>query len=276
MVDHGVICPGCSAGSAHRDGRDRKGRQVYRCGTCPRRFTALSATPFSGYRFPPDVIALAVRWYLRFRLSYADVAELLAERGVRVDPSTVYDWVREFAPLYKDAARAFRRAVGTCWSVDETYGMVAGKPVYIYRAIDGHGQVVDVYVSKRRATADAAAFFRRAIEATGVVPDEVTTDGAAAYPPALAAVLPGVLHEAGKRVQQRIERDHQHLKGRLRPMRGFKTLGGARVLCAGHAFLRNLRGGFYDFGRPVDAAAAPARPPLVQAWDALTGALLAR
>lgn len=67
------------------------------------------------------------------------MAELLAERGVRVDPSTVYAWVREFAPLYEDAARAFRRAVGSTWSVDETYTKVAVKPVYVYRAVDGHG-----------------------------------------------------------------------------------------------------------------------------------------
>ena len=243
---------------------------------CGRRFTVHSATPFAGYRFPPDVIALAVRWYLRYRLSYADVAELLAERGLRVDPATIYDWVGEFAPLYEDAARSFRRAVGCRWSVDETYTTVAGKPTYVYRVIDGRGQVVDVYVSARRAAEDAATFFRRAIEATGVVPDEVTTDRAATYPPALAAVLPSALHETGKAVQQRIERDHQHLKGRLRPTRGFKTLAGARVLCRGHAFLRNLRGGCYDLGRLVgDVAFSPA-PPAVQAWVALAGMLLRR
>lgn len=136
--------------------------------------------------------------------------------------------------------------------------------------------MVDVYVSARRAAADAAAFFRCAIESTGVVPDEVTTDGAAAYPPALEAALPPVAHEVGKRVQQRIERDHQHLKGRLRPTRGFKTLTGARVLCAGHAFLRNLRGGFYDFERLVGAVAIVPQPPVVRAWTALTATLLGR
>ncbi len=271
-----VECPDCGLATTRRNGHDRQGRQIYQCHGCRRRFTACSATPFSGYRFPPDIIALAVRWYLRYRLSFADVAELLAERGVAVGPSTIFDWVREFAPLYEEAARPFRHAVGSSWSVDETYTRVAGRPTYVYRAIDGLGQVVDVYVSQRRATADATAFFRHAIAATGVIPDEVTTDGAAAYPPALAAVLPGVLHEAGKAVQQRIERDHQHLKGRLRPMRGFKTLAGAQVLCAGHAFLRNLRGGFYDLGRRVDAIAAPSQPPVVQAWAALTGVLLGR
>jgi IS6 family transposase len=204
MSTAAMDCPGCGLAATRKNGHDRQGRQIRQCRCCHRRFTDLSATPFSGYRFPPDIIALAVRWYLRFRLSYADVAELLAERGVCVDPSTVFAWVREFAPLYEDAARQFRRAVGSRWSVDETYTKIAGKPAYVYRAIDGRGQVVDVYVSTRRATADAAAFFRRAIAATGVVPDAVTTDGAAAYPPALATALPPVLHETGKVVQQRI------------------------------------------------------------------------
>ena len=99
--------------------------------------------------------------------------------------------------------------------------------------------------------------------------------GAATYPPALAAVLPGITHETGKRVQQRIERDHQHLKGRLRPMRGFKTLAGARVLCRAHAFLRNLRGGFYDLGRVIGVATSPVLPAMVLAWEALTADLLA-
>jgi IS6 family transposase len=217
MVDSEAVCPTCGADSTRKDGRDRRG-----------------------------VIALAGRWYLRYWLSYADVAELLAKRGIRVDPSSVYAWVQEFAPLYEAAARAFRRTVGERWSVDETYVKVAGEWASVYRAIDERGQVIDVYVSEQRATADAAAFFRRAIEVTGVAPTEVTTDCAATYPPALAAGLPEALHETGKMLQQRIERDHQHLKGRLGPTRGFKTLSGARVLCAGHALLRNLRGGFYD------------------------------
>lgn len=276
MSGASAICPTCGPAGTRRNGRGRQGRQVHQCRGCHRRCTLRRATPFSGNRFPPDVIALAVRWYLRFRLSYADVVELLAERGVRVDPSTVYDWVQEFAPLYEEAARQFRRAAGSTWNVDETYTKVAGKSFYVYRAIDGLGQVVDVYVSARRAASDAAAFFRRAIAATGVVPDEVMTDGAAAYPPALAAVLPGVLHEMGKAVQLRLERDHQHLKGRLRPTRGFKTLTGARVLCRGHAFLRNLWAGFYDLGQLVDVTGLVPQPPVVRAWAALTGSFLAR
>lgn len=104
----------------------------------------------------------------------------------------------------------------------------------------------------------------------------MTTDGAATYPPASAAVLPGVTHETGKRVQQRIERDHLHLKGRLRPMRGFKTLAGARVLCRAHAFLCNVRGHFYEFGEGTGTATTPPVPPLLRAWGLLAAELLAR
>src|SRR3954453_10092149 len=149
MSDAGVACPGCGRGATRKYGRDRQGRQIHQCLGCRRRFTALTGTPFSGYRFPPDIIALAVRWYVRYRLSYADGAELLAERGVRVDPSTVYDWVRAFTPRYEDAARPYRHGVGGTWGVDEADTKVAGKSVCVYRAIDGRGQVVDVYVSTR-------------------------------------------------------------------------------------------------------------------------------
>ncbi len=204
------------------------------------------------------------------------MAELLAERGVRLDPSTVDAWVRGLAPRYEDAARPCRHRVGSAWSVDETDAKVAGAWVHVCRAIDGRGQAIDVDMRERRATAEAATFFRRAIEATGVAPDEVTTDRAAAYPPALATVLPDVERETGQIVQQRVARDHRHLKGRLRGMRGCKTLDGARVLCRAHAFLRNRRGRFYDLGHLVDAVAVPPPPPVVQARAALTGTLLGR
>jgi hypothetical protein len=104
---------------------------------------------FAGFRFPADVIVLAVRWYLRFGLSYRDVEELLSERGVEVDHVTVYRWVLRFTPLLADAARPCRHAVGDRWQVDETYVKVAGQWRYVYRAIDQFGQVIDVLVSRQ-------------------------------------------------------------------------------------------------------------------------------
>ena len=113
-------CPHCELLNIVKNGRDRRGAQVYYCADCHRNFTVLTGTPFSGHSFPPAVIGLAVRWYLRYRLSYADVVEWLAERHIRVDASTVFDWVQKFAPLYQDAAKTYRRRVGQRWSVDET------------------------------------------------------------------------------------------------------------------------------------------------------------
>ena len=275
MISGMTACPSCGLGPARKCGRDRRGRQIVQCQRRRRRFTALTDTPFSGHRFPPEVIGLAVRWYLRFRLTLADVAELLAERGIHVDPSTVHAWVGKFAPRYAAAAPAFRLPIGRRWHVDETYVAIAGRWCDAYRAVDEHGQVVDVSVSERRAATDAAAFFRRAIEETGVAPTRVTTDRAATYPPALAEVLPGADHETGKLVQQRIERDHGHLKGRLRPTRGFKTVSGARTLCAGHGFMRNLAGGFSRLGCIAGDASLPRAPLPARAWDELTAELLA-
>lgn len=113
-------CNRCGSEQFTKAGRDRQARQVYQCGACGRRLTARSVSAFSGYRFPDHVIALAVRWYLRFRLPYADSSELLAERGILVDPSTIFDWVQKFTPLYQEAARPRRRRVGQRWSIDET------------------------------------------------------------------------------------------------------------------------------------------------------------
>ena len=163
-------CQRCAKEPFVKAGRDRAGRQMYQCGTCGRRQTARSISAFCGYRFPDDIIALAVRWYLRFRLPYADIVELLAERGVHVDASTVFDWVQRFTPLYKEAARPHRHRVGTRWAVDETYIRLAGRWVYAYRAIDEHGQVIDVYLSETRDTTAATAFFEQAIARTELSP----------------------------------------------------------------------------------------------------------
>src|ERR1043165_1193736 len=94
---------------------------------------------FAGFRFPPEVIVLAVRWYLRFGLSYRDLEELLAERGIEVDHVTLYRWVQRFTPLVVEAGRPRRHAAGSRWFVDETYVKVAGTWRYVYCAIDQHG-----------------------------------------------------------------------------------------------------------------------------------------
>ena len=116
---------------------------------------------FAGFRFPAEVIVVAVRWYLRYGLSYRDVEELLAERGIEVDHVTIYRWVQRFTPLLADAARFARHSPGDRWFVDETYVKVNGIWRYVYRAIDQHGQVIDVLLSARRDAAAARRFFIR-------------------------------------------------------------------------------------------------------------------
>ena len=105
------------------------------------------ASVFAGFRFPPAVISLAVRWYLRYGLSYRDVEELLAERGIAVDHVTIYRWVQRFTPEFIEAARPCRHAPGDRWFADETYVKVAGAWTYLYRAVDQYGQVIDVLLS---------------------------------------------------------------------------------------------------------------------------------
>jgi transposase-like protein len=133
-----------------------------------RRSAPVPRSAFAGFRFPPDVIVVAVRWYLRYGLSSRDVGELLTERGVQVDHVTVYRWVQRFTPLLAEAARPCRHAVGDRWFVDETYVKVTGRWRYVYRAIDQFGQVIDVLVSLQRDAKAARRFFEQAISTTKV------------------------------------------------------------------------------------------------------------
>jgi transposase, IS6 family len=222
---------------------------------------------FAGFRFPPEVIVLAVRWCLRFGLSYRDVEELLTERGVEVDHVTVYRWVQRFTPLLADAARPCRHSVGNRWQVDETYMKVAGHWRYVDRAIDQFGQVIDIFVSSRRDTKAAHRFFVRAIGATKIAPAEVTTDQAPVYPAVLEDLLPAARHCTDQYANNRVECDHGRLKARLRPMRGLKQDRSARVVIAGHALVQNLRRGHYELAveEPTNRRVAVAFDELVLA-----------
>jgi transposase, IS6 family len=206
---------------------------------------------FAGFRFPPEVILLAVRWYLRYGLSYRDLEELPAERGIEVDHVTLYRWVQRFTPLLIDAARPVRHLAGDRWFVDETYVKVSGVWSYVYRAVDQHGQVIDVYVSRRRDIAAARTFFTAALTVHGD-PGEVITDRAQALANVVHELLPAALHNTGHYENNRVECDHGRLKARLRPMRGMKPSRTASVVIRGHAFIQNLRRGHYELA--VDSA----------------------
>jgi transposase-like protein len=198
------------------------------------------------------VIVLAVRWYLRFSLSYRDVEELLAERGVEVDHTTVYRWVQHFTPLLAEAARPSRHAVGARWQVDETYVRVAGRWRDVsgrsissarssrctFPATDYDGGTTVLRAGHRHDQGDAARGGHRPGADLPVVPEEL---------------LPGAWHRTDRYANNRVEVDHGQLKARLRPMRGLKQDRSATVIVAGHAFVQNLRGGHYELA--VDESA---------------------
>ncbi len=190
---------------------------------------------------------LAVRWYLRYGLSFRDVEELLVERGIEVDHVTIHRWVQRFTPLLIDAARPCRRPVGSRWFVDETYVKVAGKWRYVYRSVDEHGQVIDVFVSPRR-NIKAARRFSTAVLASHGEPDEVITDLAQALETAIEELIPDAFHNTQRYANNRVECDHGRLKSRLRPMRGLKTDRTASVVIRGHAFIQNIRRRHYELG----------------------------
>jgi transposase, IS6 family len=224
------------------------------------------SSAFAGFRFPREVITVVVRWYLRYGLSYRDVEELLAERGIIVDHVTIYRWVQRFTSEFIEAPR-WRRVPGDRWFADETYVKVAGRWTYLYRAIDQHGQVIDVLLSARRDLAAARRFFARALRAE-TVPAEATTDWAPAYPRVLDELISSALHIVERYANNPIETDHGRLKARLRPMRGLKRQRSARILAAGHAFVQSIRRGHYELTIDV-----PARHRLREVFDQLATAI---
>ena len=216
---------------------------------------AVPSPAFAGFRFPPEIIVLALRWYLRYWLSYRDVEELLGERETEVDHVTIYRRVQRFTPLLADAAVPCRHSVGDRWSVDETNVKVAGKWRYVYRAVDQYGQIIDVLVSTRRDFRAARRFFATALRAHGE-PIEVVTDRAPVLRAAIEGLMPAAFHNTEQYANNRIECDHGRLKARLRPMRGLKRDHTALVIIREHALTQNIRRGHYELGTD---ARSPAR-----------------
>src|SRR6266849_3606966 len=243
------LCPACHQPASKRNGRDRRGRQKYACLPCRRTFTENTVSAFSGYRWPRDVIVMAVRWYLAFPLSSRQVLELLAERGIDVSHRTVLNWVQTFGPQLAAEVRRWRRPIGRRWMVDEAFLFRKNDKRYLYRAIDEDGVVVDVLLREQRDTASAEAFFRQAIERTGVIPDEVVTDHRQPYVKAVSTTCPGAqhirtgLHRAVGFTTKAIERSHVPMRDRLRNSRGLKRTETAQRFLEGFEAVRHLRRG---------------------------------
>jgi transposase-like protein len=242
-------CPHCQDSAATRDGHDRHGRQRCTCGSCGRDVTVRSASACSGYRWPAEVILMAVRWYLRHPLSATGGMELLAERGIDVANRTVLRWVQACGPHLAAEARQHRRPVGRTWSVDEMVFFRGTDKWCLYRAVDEHGQVVDVLLREHRDTASAAAFFEQARGRSGEVPSAIVTDHPQPYIKAIRRKVPTAvhmrsgLHRATGETTTPIERSHVPTRDRLRSSRGLKTLRTGQHFLEGFEGLRAVRSG---------------------------------
>jgi transposase-like protein len=135
---------------------------------------------FEGRHFDREIIVLCVRWYLRFKLSFRDLVEMMAERNLSMAHTTIMRWVHHYAPEFERRWNRFARPAGSSWRVDETYVKIRGQWVYLYRAVDRAGKTVDFRLSSRRDVAAAKAFFRKAVKSQGSTPTTITLDGYAA------------------------------------------------------------------------------------------------
>ncbi|MBN8245797.1 IS6 family transposase, partial [Nitratireductor aquimarinus] len=186
---------------------------------------------FKGVHYPKSVILHAVFFYLRYAVSYRDLEEILAERGIMVDHATLNRWVVKFAPLIAVRAQSRKRTTTNSWRMDETYIKVKGRWTYLYRAVDRDGQTLDFMLSEHRDFAAARRFFKRAIGSNGV-PDRVVIDKSAANRAGLQAVN-AILKftDGGRTVAIRqakylnniLEQDHRFIKRITGPMMGFKA-----------------------------------------------------
>ena len=202
---------------------------------------------FKGHRFEKDIILLCVRWYLAYPLSYRNLEEMMAERGVEVDHSNIYRWVQKFTPQLEAAFRKGRkRPVGKSWRMDETYIKIKGQWKYLYRAVDKAGQTIDFLLTAHRDKKAALRFLKKAVRQHGL-PDTVTIDKSGAN----TAALETLKEETGQKLEirqskylnNRVEQDHRSIKRIARPMLGFNSFRSARTTLQGIELMHMIKKG---------------------------------
>ena len=196
---------------------------------------------YSGYRFPRDVIQRAVWMYLRFTLSFRDVEDLLAERGIEVSYETIRRWVMAFGPAIARRLRAHRPMPRRRWHLDEMFVRIGGRRMYLWRAVDAEGEVLDVLVQAKRDTAAARKLMRKLLRKQGIAPTEWVTDKYQVYGSALREL--GIArdnHRTGKRLNNRAESSHVPVRRRERKRQGFRSPGSAQRFLSMHAATYNI------------------------------------
>ncbi|CAG23626.1 putative transposase [Photobacterium profundum SS9] len=208
---------------------------------------------FVNKQFPSATILIAVRWYVAYKLSYRDIEELLAERGIRVDHATIHRWVLEYAPQLEAAFRnGKKRAVSGSWRMDETYIKVKARWFYLYRAVDKFGDTIDFMLTEKRDEAASRRFFNKAIGLHGL-PDKVVIDKSGSNAAALdtlnwqiwfAGIIGGFIEVLQvKYLNNIVEQSHRAVKWKMRTALGFKSIEGAEASIAGVELWQMLRNG---------------------------------
>ena len=211
---------------------------------------------YSSYRFPLDVIQRAVWMFLRFTLSYRDVEDLLAERGIEVSYETIRRWVIGFGPAIARRLRAQRPAPHRRWHLDEMFVRIGGKQMYLWRAVDAEGEVLEVLVQARRDAAAARKLMRKLLRKQGIAPTEWVTDKCPAYAAALRDLgLGAAVHIKAKRQNNRAESSHVPVRRRERKLQRFKSAASAQRFLSMHAATYNT----FNVCRHLTTARMPRR-----------------
>ena len=207
---------------------------------------------FNGRHFDREVIVLCVRWYLGYKLSFRDLAEMMAERGLSMAHTTIMRWVQHFTPEFVKRWNRLAVKAGQSWRLDETYVKIRGKWVYLYRAVDRAGKTIDFRLSTRRDVAATKAFFAKAIRSQGRAPATITLDGYAASHRAVRemradeSLSKDTTLRSSKYLSNLIEQDHRNIKSRVNAMLGFKCFRKAAVTISGIELMHRIRKAQFD------------------------------
>ncbi len=179
---------------------------------------------YKRYRFPPEIIQHAVWLYYRFNLSHRDIEDLLAERGINVSYEAIRLWCNKFGPKYAARLKRKHRGYGDTFFIVEVFVRIDGKQTYLWRAVDQDGEVIDVYLQKRRDDAAAKRFFKRLLKTHRDEPRKIVTDKLRSYSVAHRELIPNTIHDTSQYANNRAELSHQPTRVRERGMRRFKSI----------------------------------------------------